>query len=34
MASSRKRGQNSYLIVVSRGYDYGGTGKAGKEMGV
>lgn len=25
MASIRKRGQNSYLIVVSRGYDYEGN---------
>ena len=25
MASIRKRGENSYLIVVSRGYDYEGT---------
>ena len=25
MASIRKRGSNSYLIVVSRGYDYEGT---------
>ena len=24
MASIRKRGSNSYLIVVSRGYDYEG----------
>ena len=25
MASIRKRGSNSYLIVVSRGYDYEGN---------
>ena len=25
MASIRKRGENSYLIVVSRGYDYEGN---------
>ena len=25
MASIRKQGQNSYLIVVSRGYDYEGN---------
>lgn len=25
MASIRKRGRNSYLIVVSRGYDYEGN---------
>ena len=25
MASIRKRGENSYLIIVSRGYDYQGN---------
>ena len=25
MASVRKRGENSYLLVVSRGYDYQGN---------
>lgn len=25
MASIRKRGENSYLLVVSRGYDYQGN---------
>ena len=38
MASIRKRGSNSYLIVVSRGYDYEGNRlksvqKTGREMG-
>ena len=33
MASIRKRGSNSYLIVVSRGYDYEGNRLRNERLG-